>query len=58
MQRLRGVPWSWDSDGESSSDDIHRPTHVDSDSEDDQPLVRPGRVPPDVVEALEHDLCE
>ena len=42
-QRLRGVPWSWDSDGESSSDDIHRPTQV-NDSEDDQPLVRPVRV--------------
>ena len=53
-QRLRGVPWSWDSDGESSSDYIHKP----SDSEDEQPLVRPVRVPPDVVEALEHDLCE
>ena len=38
----------------SISDDVHRPTQVDS----DQPLVRPGRVPPDVVEALEHDLCE
>ena len=58
MQRLRGVPWSWDSDDASSSDDIHRPTQVDSDSEDGQPLVRPGRVPPDVMEALEHDLCE
>ena len=57
-QRLRGVPWSWDSDCESSSDDIHRPTLVDSVSEDDQPLVRPVRVPPDVVETLEHDLCE
>ena len=50
-QRLRGVPWSWDSDGES------RPTQVDSDSEDES-LVRPVRVPPDVVEALEHNLCE
>ena len=57
-QRMRSVPWSWDSDGESSSDDIHRPTEVDSDSEDEQPLVRPVRVPSDVVEALEHDLCE
>ena len=48
----------WDSDGESSSDDFHRPTQVDNDSDDDQPLVRPGRGPPKVVEALEHDLCE
>ena len=44
--------------GESSSDDIHRPTPVDSDSEDEQPLVRSVSVPPDVVEVLEHDLCE
>ena len=35
-----------------------RPIQVDSDSEDKQLLVRPVCVPPDVVEALEHDLCE
>ena len=51
-QRLRALQRSWDSDGESSSDDIHRPTQVDSDSEDEQPLVRAASVPPDVMEAL------
>ena len=57
-QKISASPWSWDSDDESSSEDIHRPTQVDSDLEDEQPLVRPVRVPSNVVEALEHDLCE
>ena len=34
------------------------PTQVDTDSEDGRPLVRASRVPRDVVEALEQDLCE
>ena len=33
-QKMRALPWSWDSDDESSSEDVHRPTQVDSDSED------------------------
>ena len=38
-RRLRALQQSWDSDDESSSDDVMRgPSQVDSDSEDEQPF--------------------
>ena len=71
-QRSRALQWAWDShseleddhrnvvpwradvqgDVESVSDVVRQPTQMDNDSEHE------GRVPPDVVEALEQDLCE
>ena len=58
-QRLRALQRSWDSDVESSSNECLRgPTQVDSDSEDERPLVRASLVPPDVMAALEQDICE
>ena len=41
--RVRVLQWSMDSDSESSSDE--------------QPLMQSTSVPPDVLSALEHDLC-
>ena len=55
-QRFTALQRSRDSGGESSSDDILGPTQVDSDSKDEQP--RSASVPPDVMEMLEHDVCE
>ena len=48
--RLRALQRSRDSDGESSSDDVTRPTQLDIDSENERPLVRSASVPADVTE--------
>ena len=45
-QRLRALPWVWDSDSELEDDHRNVVQRVDP------------SVPPDVVDALEQDLCE
>ena len=58
-QRLRALHRSWDSGAESSTNEGMRgPTQVDSDSEDERPLVRASVVSPDVMVPLEEDFCE